>query len=234
MTYNLSHPYLEIYTRLSAYLSALPSASAKIALQQLAKDLDLGFVPRLQVASLLLLGSLGKKSIEELFFCRLRELYAYSVMHIETIDLIKPYAPVIEMGAGNGYNAWLLKQAGLDIAAFDAFPVEEGKNWFFNTSFGFPSKNGKSWTQVSKGDHDTLKSFPEHSLLLCWPPRNSMAIDCLSAFKGKHLVLIAQKSICGTPVFYKSLIEGWSLIHSQKTNSWSQSHQEELWIYKRK
>jgi hypothetical protein len=38
------------------------------------------------------------------------------------------YSPLVEIGAGNGYNDWLLQQMGAEVVAFDAFPVEASYN----------------------------------------------------------------------------------------------------------
>lgn len=38
--------------------------------------------------------------------------------------------PIVEMGAGTGYWAWMLTQMGLDVVAYDSHPPDVAENWF--------------------------------------------------------------------------------------------------------
>lgn len=56
--------------------------------------------------------------------------YAWAIPSPESIDWIISYLngrPVVEVGAGTGYWAWLLSQAGVDVNAYDIKPP--GKGW---------------------------------------------------------------------------------------------------------
>ena len=169
--------------------------------------------------------------IEEIFFVRLREQFAYSVLSPEMLNIIAGYSPLVELGAGNGYNAWLLQQMSAEITALDAYPVEEGKNWFFDTRFGLPTRLGHSWTKVQKGDSKALEAYPDHTLFLCWPPKNSMAQLSLTHFVGNKLIFVGNKPCCANAPFYKALAENWKLEFSTATGSWDSCHQEVLAVY---
>jgi hypothetical protein len=189
---------------------------------------------RLQVHSLSLLpGKFSSNAIEHIFYECLRERFAYSVLSPETLEALAEHAPFVELGAGNGYNAWLLQQAGLEVIPLEAFPIEEGSNWFFNTRFGLPTRSGRSWTRVLKGDSDSLRDYVNYSLLLCWPPRTNMALASLSHFAGNKLVFIGDKKTCANSSFYTRLTEGWHAIYAARTNTWIPCQDEILEVYVR-
>jgi hypothetical protein len=164
----------------------------------------------------------------------LREKYSYSVLSREILDLIAAHGPLVELGAGNGYNAWLLQQMGVETIALDAFPVEEGKNWFFSTSIvGLPTTNGKSWTRIEKGDSSSVVDYTDYTLLMCWPPQNTMAFKALTDYKGQKIIVIGEKTCCASKAFYKKIAKEWKLLHAGLTGSWDANHKEYLEIYSR-
>lgn len=50
----------------------------------------------------------------------LSERFAWAVPTDEAILAIAELGPIVEIGAGTGYWAWLLEQAGAEVLAFDA------------------------------------------------------------------------------------------------------------------
>lgn len=226
------HPYWQLYASLLDARS-LGRKEQKDSICNLAADLQLILKDRLIIEFLMCLPWFKSTMVEEKFFFALRERFAYSVLSPATLELLCKYAPLVEMAAGNGYNAWLLEQLGIDVIAIDAFPVEEGKNWFFSTRLGMPTKDGKSFTRVLKGDSLSLKDYTDHALFLCWPPKNSMAVKCLEHYSGKTIIFIGNKKNCATSGFYNDLNRNWQLIHSQKTGTWDSLHVEMLEIYQR-
>ncbi|MBZ0185947.1 MAG: hypothetical protein K8F91_06795 [Candidatus Obscuribacterales bacterium] len=172
--------------------------------------------------------------VEEIFYLALRERYAYGMLDTKVLEKICRYSPIVYMAAGNGYNAWLLEQLGATVLAMDAFPVEEGSNWFFNTKFGLPSKEGRSWTKIRKGDSASLKGLEKHTLLLCWPPKNSMAAQCLSSYSGKTIIFLGNKKTCANSAFFSELEKNWKALYSVKTGVWKKLHTEWFEIYERR
>lgn len=230
-----NHPYWDYYSRLKAILSGGKSRTeTNQALDKLGAEV-LNARDRLKLKLLTLLPWLNKTAIEEIFFHCLREKFAYSNLSPQMLAKLAEYSPLVELGAGNGYIAWLLRSQGTDIVPIDAFPVEEGKNWFFNTNaFSLPTSEGKSFIAVTKGTSEALIDYPAHTLLLCWPPINSMGRDALRDYKGQTVIFVGNKKNCGDAAFYKQLKEHWDLIYSSKTGSWDRCHTEWLEIYKRK
>src|ERR1035441_3922730 len=87
---------------------------------------------------------------------------------------------VIEPGAGGGYWAWQLAQAGVNVAAYDPADVEAGM---------FVGR--KPWFPVKRGDQSVAGKHPGRSLLLCWPSYDKpWAAEALAAYGGDQLFYI--------------------------------------------
>lgn len=86
---------------------------------------------------------------------------------------------VVEPGAGSGYWAWQLRQAGVDVAACDPNEAGEG-NWYARR---------REWTTVLRDDHDAPKRHPDRALFLCWPSYNEpWAAQSLACYTGDLLI----------------------------------------------
>lgn len=231
----IQHPYWDLYQRLLRLRDSQVKQVIKQELLAIAKELNFSLANRLKLETLLLLPWFKPAMVYEFCFARMREKFSYSVLSPEMLGIIRQYSPLVEIGAGNGYNTWLLRQMGASVEAIEAYPVEEGKNWFFDTgACGLPTRNGTSWTQVTKGDTSDLEKFTDHTLLIIWPPINSMGSDALKHYHGSHIILIANKKNCANQHFYKSLNTDWHLVHSTQTNHWGNFQVEWFEVYSRK
>lgn len=233
MNTEFEHPYWDLYLELLSLKHSFHSPSGRRALMQLAKRVSFRPLELLQLNVLTACPGCKFCCVEELFFCVLRERFAYSVLSPEALELVAASSPFVELGAGNGYVAWTLRQIGVDIVALEAYPVEEGRNWFFNTKFGLPTRGGRSWTEVEKGTAKDLSKHSDRTLLLCWPPRNRMASTALRFFSGNKLALVIEKSCCANTSFFKELEKNWTIQYSYPTGSWSSCHAETFEVYSR-
>lgn len=230
----IKHPYWDTYERLLRLKGNKPNGNTKRDLREIAQAVNFSILNRVWLEALMLLPWFRSSMVYELYFSKMREKFCYSVLSPAMLKFLREYSPLVEMGAGNGYNAWLLRQMGADIEAIEAFPVEEGKNWFFGTNtFGMPVKRGTSWTPVIKGDAKDLEQFADRTLLISWPPINSMASDALNHYRGSYIVLIANRKNCANNAFYKSLSTNWHLIYSTETDGWGGFQVEWLELYSR-
>ena len=100
---------------------------------------------------------------------------------MDVIDEIAAHSPLVEIGAGGGYWARCLREAGADIIAYDRRPPgeeapwdwREGNQWFDDT-----------WFLVQEGDESMAGLYPERTLLLCWPPIfDPMAANALRLYR---------------------------------------------------
>ncbi len=88
------------------------------------------------------------------------------------------HSPLVEIGAGNGYWASLVKQAGGEIYCYDDF------SWKANYQNDSRAGRGECYTEVQQGNFSALDKHPDCTLFLCWPPYDdSMAFDCLSRYQ---------------------------------------------------
>jgi hypothetical protein len=111
--------------------------------------------------------------------------YAFAVPTEPALATIARYAPIVELGAGTGYWAYLLSQRGVDLVAYDRFPPDRAQN---------PNRlDPRLWTEVLAGDESVLDRYPNHSLLLCWPSwQDSFAAAALDVYRGATLIYIGE------------------------------------------
>ena len=144
--------------------------------------------------------------------------YSYAIPNKEAIVTITKYSPIIELGAGTGYWARLLKKNECSIVCYD------------NKSWGFRAK----YFKVKKGSYNVLPRYKRHTLFLCWPPYNSsFAYDCLSRYIGQYFLYIGEANggCCGCDKFFE-LLNKWNLIKEISIPQWNGIH-DRLFIYSR-
>lgn len=102
--------------------------------------------------------------------------FAWAVPNEEAIVCVCRYtSEVIEIGAGSGYWAWLMHQAGVDVAAFDVQPP----------SF--------TWIEVRKGGEREVLNHGRKTLFLCWPPwATGMAADTLALYRSEYVIYVGE------------------------------------------
>lgn len=107
--------------------------------------------------------------------------YAWAVPNDEAIRTIQKEGPIVEIGAGTGYWAYLLRQVGVEVHAYDAKP---GHNHWCSHD---------PWTHVEVGGPEKVLDHPQCTLMLCWPPYNeSLAHDCVELYTGTTVVYIGE------------------------------------------
>lgn len=160
------------------------------------------------------------------YICR----YAFSIPTIDVIEAIAAHSPLVEIGAGGGYWARCLREAGADIIAYDRRPPGEespwdwrdGNQWFDDT-----------WFHVQEGDETMAGRYPERSLFLCWPPVfDPMAANALRLYReagGKTLIFIGSRGSTADDDFFR-LLEQLKLIRSVRLLSWP-GIEDWMWIY---
>lgn len=117
---------------------------------------------------------------------KLCEKYAWAIPDDRVLRILESFSPIVEVGAGKGYWASLLRQRGVDILAYDKFCYT--KNIKANSD-----KKNKSdvptFTEVLRGGPEVLQQ-PEtthRNLFLCYPDEaESMAADCLDQVLQHH------------------------------------------------
>lgn len=129
--------------------------------------------------------------------------YAWAVPTDEALDEIAKYAPIIEVGAGTGYWASLLREKGVDILAYDAFVPGKDRNEYGHSH---------THTEVLKADSTIAWMYPDRALFLCWPPYDDpMATKALKVYRGSTVIYIGEgrRGCTGDEEFHKTLDLEW-------------------------
>jgi hypothetical protein len=152
--------------------------------------------------------------------------YAFAVPCRAALEEISKYSPLIEIGAGTGYWAYLLKQMGVDILPVDC--LEEKENW--KHIFELDIK----YTNIIEGDENTILQYPERNLFLCWPPYNDpMAANCLRNFKGEYVVYVGEHGGCTGDQLFEDMLEvHYEIITTIDIPKWEGVH-DAVFIYRR-
>jgi hypothetical protein len=125
----------------------------------------------------------GSSAFEERVRCVRR--YAFAVPNAAALSTLARHAPIVELGAGTGYWAYLLRRRGVEIAAFDVAPPDRAAN---------PYKfEPRTWTTVAQGGVERLAAYPDRALFLCWPgQRDPFADAALAAYHGPTLLYVGE------------------------------------------
>jgi len=104
------------------------------------------------------------REFQNLFVLPLRRCISHAVPTNATLKVLAKLGPVVEMGAGSGYWAAMLRERGVDVLAYDVEPPDEAS---LNNGFAY-----RPFTEVRQGDASlfaTDDSLARRTLLLVWP-----------------------------------------------------------------
>jgi hypothetical protein len=144
--------------------------------------------------------------------------FAWAIPNDEAIAAIAALSPVVEVGAGSGYWASLLREHGATVEPFDRFPE--------------PSDNcqiSHTWLPVADGGPaDALRDGRERwTLFLCWPTYDSSwAADALELHTGEHVCYIGEGRYGCTADdrFFELLHERYRLVQEIDIPQWFGLH----------
>jgi hypothetical protein len=137
---------------------------------------------------------------------RLVFVYSWAVPTARAITKIARLGPIVEIGAGMGYWARLIKEAGGDVVAYDTYPPDKRKNYYCGKEVFHP---------VLRGGPEKAAEHPERDLMLCWPPyQNNMASTSLKNYAGDTLVYIGEQEggCTADRKFFEELRRSWKQI----------------------
>ncbi len=136
--------------------------------------------------------------------CRMEfiEMFGFAVLTMSAVDFLRPYGPLLEVGAGSGYWSQELIEAGIDTVATDPKP------WHNKRGRGFDA-----WAPIKRlKAQDAIATYPDRNLLICWPDNlhldpSDWPYQAVKAFQGEHLVLVGEDSAgcTGTPKMFAFL-----------------------------
>jgi hypothetical protein len=118
--------------------------------------------------------------------------FAWAIPDERALRILERFSPLIEIGAGKGYWAKLLRDRGVDIVAFDKFVFNESSRSNACTS---------CFTEVMEGGPEKLQlpSMSHRNLFLCYPDESeSMSIAALEIFSQEYLIHVGEMIHSGT------------------------------------
>jgi len=156
--------------------------------------------------------------------------FSWAIPNNEALDTIAKYGPIVELGAGAGYWAYLLRSRGIVVEAYDKDPTTKMNvcGYEFETM----------WTDVAVGDTSVLQYYSggKHALMLCWPCYDDpFAYNALTAYKGNTLIYIGESwgGCTGDDQFFSLLRDEWECTEVVDIPRWD-SIRDSLFVYKRK
>ena len=124
---------------------------------------------------------------EEGYLLGLAHRYAYVLPEPHLLEVISRYSPLVEIGAGTGYWAYLLRLVGADVVAYDTAPLGGLRPNRYHPAM-------RPWGEVLDGDVNVLSKYVQRSLFLCWPPRFSNLWESLQFFRGEFVLYIGDRT----------------------------------------
>ena len=131
--------------------------------------------------------------------------YAWAITDPVAIDYLVGLSPVYEVGAGSGYWAHRITEAGGHIIGFD--PQE----WKLEAA-KIGIKTCKDWYPIFTDAPDIPLNA---TLFLCWPSFDeAWAHEALKAYKGKNVVYIGEPEggCCADRAFHQRLMNEWRVV----------------------
>jgi len=145
--------------------------------------------------------------------------YSWAIPNAAAIQALVVLSPLIEIGAGTGYWAKLVADAGGVIVAFDVVPP--------GSKLPLGYRQRCLHYPVFIGDHEKLRAHPDRALFLCWPPYNDpMAANCLREFSGVRFAYVGEwdGGCCGGEDFWDLVGEGWDVEYEIALEQWDGMH----------
>jgi hypothetical protein len=112
--------------------------------------------------------------------------YAWAIPNDAAITTMRKYGPIIEVGAGSGYWAQLLKASGVDIVAYDDGSWQKMGLHDFKKLW-FPELR----EEISEHVVNTI-AHTDRTLFICWPPKSDFAFNVLKNYPGSLFIYIGE------------------------------------------
>jgi hypothetical protein len=156
--------------------------------------------------------------------------YSFAIPDATALKIIAKYSPLVEIGAGGGYWARLLREKGATIHAYDEAPPGSDKKNHWNFA---------KHLDVQHGLPSVLAEEPYNNgkwaLFLCWPFMDAMAWQCLKSFAGDTVIYIGegQGGCTANDEFFEVLTRDYEEIESHGIPQWFGIH-DYLEVYRKK
>ncbi len=153
------------------------------------------------------------------------EHYSYAIPSEQALRELSPVnGKTVEIGAGNGYWAALVRARGGDIRAVDAW-----KGYSFHAN--------ETWTHVETGTEKVLADCADRNLFMSWPSGNGVASDALDIYLrhgGRKVIYVGEPDaeIMADEEFFATLSKEMKLTKTVLIPQWP-SIKDAMFIYQR-
>jgi len=145
---------------------------------------------------------------------------SFAIPTDEALDLIASHSPLLEVGAGNGYWAWRLRERGVDVVASEPDPDKPNP-----------------MIATLRADHRIVADYPTRSLLMVWPTAgDNWATDAVDLYKGDTVIYVGDPACEHTasgsfrPILH---MNGFVLDDEIQLNSWPDVFRDTVSVFKR-
>lgn len=129
--------------------------------------------------------------------------FGFTIPTPEAIEALRPYAPLLEVGAGSGYWSYELRKAGIDVVATDPGTGN------YSPDGDRQGHWSDHWTDVEVLTAEAaIAKYPERNLLTIWPDIVApWSGDMLAKFTGKFVCYLGEGNggFTGTDKFHEIL-----------------------------
>jgi hypothetical protein len=117
------------------------------------------------------------------------EQFGFALLSFGAIEAIRPYQPLVELGAGSGYWAYELKRFGIDVVATD-----KGVQMFRNFRSGKLERWKKTYTEIEElNSVEAIRKYPNRVPLIVWPSYGeAWAADALNIYMGNTVIYFGE------------------------------------------
>lgn len=119
--------------------------------------------------------------------------YGFAILWSRAIEAMRPYAPLLEIGAGSGYWTYELRNYGIDCIATDTMDGEYGHFEREGTSSTL-RRWKKQYVEIEQlNSVEAVRKYPNRNLLTVWPDYDaSWAADALDIFTGQTVIYMGE------------------------------------------
>ena len=159
----------------------------------------------------------------------LSDRLAWGVPDEPVLAALLALGPLVEMGAGTGYWAAMLRARAADLIAYEPAIPDAERNAFHRL--------GAHWSELMAGGAEMAATHPERTLLLIWPPhRRPMAARALRNYAGEQLAYIGEPAggKHGEEEFWARLTRDWQLVARLDTLHRWPGVQDALHVFRRR
>lgn len=147
---------------------------------------------------------------------------------------------IIEIGAGRGLWAKLLRDEGALVEASDPNPPDE--NHFFKNWSNEADRDGHVYDQIERvsGEEHASRSETGDTLMIVWPyfedsGDSDWQASAVRNFKGDKIVFVGEHEggATGSPQFWREINKNWTVAGHVEIPKWAGMH-DSVMLFRRK